>query len=100
MSYKVEGDYFESCTCTVSCPCIFLAPATEEACDVLFAWHIKGGEMDKVNLDDLNVVLATHSPHNMTKDGWKVTLYLDERADPNQAKALRAIFSKQTKNHL
>jgi len=100
MSYKVEGDYFESCTCTVSCPCIFLAPATEEACDVLFAWHIKGGEMDGVNLDDLNVVLAAHSPRNMTEGGWKVALYLDERADPNQAKALGAIFSGQAGGHL
>ncbi len=100
MSYKVEGDYFESCTCTVSCPCIFLAPATEEACDVLFAWHIKGGEMDGVNLDDLNVVLAAHSPRNMTEGGWKVALYLDERADPNQAKALGAIFSGRAGGHL
>ncbi len=100
MSYKVEGDYFESCTCTVSCPCIFLAPATEEACDVLFAWHVKGGEMDGVNLDDLNVVLAAHSPRNMTEGGWKVALYLDERADPNQATALGAIFSGQAGGHL
>ncbi|SRR6266536_3171459 len=100
MSYKVEGDYFESCTCTVSCPCIFLAPATEEACDVLFAWHVKGGEMDGVNLDDLNVVLAAHSPRNMTEGGWKVALYLDERAEPNQAKALGAIFSGQAGGHL
>jgi len=100
MSYKVEGDYFESCTCTVSCPCIFLAPATEEACDVLFDWHVKGGEMDGVNNDDLNVVLAAHSPRNMTEGGWKVALYLDERAEPNQAKALGAIFSGQAGGHL
>lgn len=30
MSFHVEGDYFESCTCRVSCPCTFLAPATED----------------------------------------------------------------------
>jgi hypothetical protein len=100
MSYQVEGDYFESCTCTVSCPCIFLAPATEEACDVMFAWHIRRGEMDGVSLGELNVALAAHSPRNMTEGGWKVALYLDERADPEQAKALGAIFSGQAGGHL
>jgi hypothetical protein len=100
MSYRVEGDYFESCTCAVSCPCIFLAPATEEACDVLFAWHIRDGEMDGVGLGDLNVALAAHSPRNMTEGGWKVALYLDERANPEQAKALGAIFSGQAGGHL
>lgn len=100
MSFKVEGDYFESCTCSVSCPCIFLAPATHEACDVLFAWHIRGGEMDGISLADLNVALAAHTPRNMTEGGWKVALYVDERANPDQSKALGAIFSGQAGGHL
>lgn len=100
MSYQVQGDYFESCSCRVSCPCIFLAPATEEACDVLFAWHIRGGKMDGVDLEGLNVALAAHSPRNMTEGGWKVALYIDERAKPDQAKALGAIFSGQAGGHL
>jgi hypothetical protein len=100
MSFHVDGDYFESCSCQVSCPCIFLAPATEDACDVLFAWHIRSGEMDGVSLEDLNVALAAHSPKRMTEGGWKVALYLDERADPDQAKALGAIFSGQAGGHL
>jgi hypothetical protein len=100
MSFKVEGDYFESCNCQVSCPCIFLAPATEEACEVLFAWHIRGGEMDGVRLDNLNVVMAVQSPKLMTDGGWKAALYLDERANEEQAKALGAIFSGQAGGHL
>jgi hypothetical protein len=100
MSFHVDGDYFESCTCQVSCPCIFLAPATEDACDVLFAWHIGSGEMDGVRLDDLNVAMAVHTPKRMTEGGWKAALYLDERADPDQAKALGAIFSGQAGGHL
>jgi hypothetical protein len=100
MSFKVEGDYFESCNCQVSCPCIFLAPATEAACEVLFAWHIRGGEMDGVRLDNLNVVMAVQSPKLMTDGGWKAALYLDERANEEQAKALGAIFSGQAGGHL
>ncbi len=100
MSFHVAGDYFESCTCQVSCPCIFLAPATEDACDVLFAWHIRRGEMDGVSLEDLTVAMAAHSPKLMTEGGWKAALYLDERADADQAKALGAIFSGQAGGHL
>jgi hypothetical protein len=100
MSFHVSGDYFESCTCRVSCPCIFLAPATEDACDVFFAWHIERGAMDDVSLDDLNVALAVHSPKLMTEGGWTAALYLDERAGPDQARALGAIFSGQAGGHL
>jgi hypothetical protein len=100
MSFHVDGDYFESCTCQVSCPCIFLAPATEDACDVLFAWHIRHGEMDGVSLAGLNVALAVHTPKRMTEGGWKAALYLDERAGPDQAKALGSIFSGKAGGHL
>lgn len=100
MSFHISGDYFESCTCRVSCPCIFLAPATEDACDVFFAWHIRNGEMDGVNLDDLNAAMAVHSPKLMTEGNWKAALYLDVRADADQAKALGAIFSGQAGGHL
>ena len=100
VSFKVEGDYFESCNCTVSCPCIFLAPATEDACDVVFAWHISRGAMDGIKLDGLNVVMAVHSPKRMTEGGWKAALYLDESADEKQGKALGAIFSGQAGGHL
>jgi len=93
MEFQVEGDYFESCTCKVSCPCIFLAPATTDACDVFFAWHITRGEMKGTRLEDLNVVLAAHSPK-------QAALYIDERADPEQAKLLGAIFTGQAGGHL
>lgn len=100
MGFQVEGDYFESCTCSVSCPCIFLAPATTDACDVFFAWHISRGEMDGTRLEDLNIVLAVRSPKQMTEGGWKAALYIDERANPAQAKVLGEIFSGQAGGHL
>jgi hypothetical protein len=36
----------------------------------------------------------------MTEGGWKAALYIDERADADQAKALGAIFSGQAGGHL
>jgi len=83
----------------VSCPCIFLNPATEDFCDNFFAWHISHGEMDRVDLAGLNVAMAVHSPKQMQDGNWKVVLYLDERANPEQADVLQAIFGGQAGGH-
>jgi hypothetical protein len=83
----------------VSCPCIFLNPATEDFCDGFFAWHIHRGEMDGVDLAGLSVAMAVHSPKQMQDGKWKVVLYLDEQADENQTNALQAIFSGQAGGH-
>ncbi len=83
MSFSVEGDYFETCTCDISCPCIWLQPANKETCDVILAWHVTKGAKDGVDLSDLNAVLAVHSPKQMTDGGWKLALYLDDRATPS-----------------
>lgn len=100
MTYRIEGDYFEACSCKVSCPCIFLNPGTEDNCDVFFAWRINSGEKDGTRLGGLNVALAVHSPKLMTDGGWRVALYLDDRATQQQTDALTAIFAGQAGGHL
>jgi hypothetical protein len=100
MSFSVEGDYFETCQCDVSCPCIWLKPADKEECDVMLAWHVSKGEKDGVDLSGMNAVLAVHSPKQMTDGGWKVALYLDDRATPEQSEALGAVFSGGAGGHL
>ena len=100
MGFSVEGAYLEACSCAVSCPCIFLAPATEDACDVFLAWRIDHGDKDGVSLSGLNAALAVHTPKQMTDGNWRVALYLDDRANPEQRAALGAIFSGQAGGHL
>ena len=100
MAFQISGDYFEACNCQVSCPCIFLAPATEDRCHVFFAWRITKGAKDGVDVSGLSVALAVDSPKVMTDGGWRVALYLDDRATPQQAEALGAIFSGAAGGHL
>src|SRR3974390_356958 len=99
MSFFVEGDYFEVCSCDVSCNCVWLGPATQDHCDVLLAWHVNSGDMDGVDLSGLNAVMAVHSPKQMTDGGWKVALYLDDRASAEQSEALGAVFSGGAGRH-
>ena len=100
MSFLVKGDYFEACSCDVSCPCIWLGPATQDACDLLLAWHVTEGDKDGVDLSGLNAVMAVHTPKQMTDGNWKVALYLDDRATPVQSEALGAVFSGGAGGHL
>lgn len=100
MGFIVQGDYLEACSCAVSCPCVFLAPATEEACDLFIAWRIDRGEKDGVDLAGLNAALAVHTPKQMTDGNWRVALYLDDRASSEQQEALAAIFSGQAGGHM
>lgn len=98
-TWSITGEYFENCSCTVACPCIFsekaplTAEPTEGVCDAAFAFHIDSGSFGDVSLDGLNVGLATHTPGVMIEGNWKIVLYIDERADDAQSQALQAIFS-------
>src|SRR6266849_10064116 len=98
--FRVEGDYFEACSCKVMCSCIFLAPATEDHCDVFIGWHVTKGQLGNIDLKGLNAALVVHSPKQMTDGGWKLALYIDERASKAQAEALTGIFSGGAGGHL
>jgi hypothetical protein len=100
MSFSVEGDYFEVCNCDVSCNCVWLGAATQDNCDLLLAWHVANGAKDGVDLSGLNTVMAVHTQKRMTDGGWKVALYLDDRASAEQSEALGAVFSGAAGGHL
>ena len=96
MSWSLEGEYMENCSCDVLCPCItssMAGPADTERCFVPLAMHIEKGAKDGLSLDGLNAVLVVDSPQVMGEGGWRVAVYLDERADEEQQAALGQILS-------
>lgn len=98
--WRLQGRYFETCNCEVSCPCVWLQPPTEGECKLLVAWHVDEGYLDEVRLDDLNVALACHAPETMIAGGWSAALYVDARSNPAQEHALTRIFTGQVGGHL
>jgi hypothetical protein len=62
MGFSVKGDYFETCSCDASCPCIWLGPATQDACDVLLAWQVTEGQKDGADIPEMNAVMAVRTP--------------------------------------
>jgi hypothetical protein len=97
-SWRIEGQYFETCNCEFLCPCIssnMAARPDEGDCAVALAFHIDRGAKDRVALDDLSFIVVARSPGPMIDGGWTVGLIVDERASQEQADAILAIASGQ-----
>lgn len=97
--WNLEGQYMEVCTCEAVCPCTMLNDPTEGTCTGVVAWHIDEGTFNGTALDDLNVIVALHTPGNMADGNWKAALYLDDRASPEQHEALGTIFGGEAGGH-
>ena len=97
--WELSGSYFENCNCSVVCPCLVSAAPplttrpTQGVCDVALIFHIDKGKYAEVSLDDLNVVVAVHTPGPMGEGNWTLAAYIDERANDQQTEALGNIFS-------
>jgi hypothetical protein len=96
MSWRLNGEYFENCNCDILCPCItssMQGSADNERCWVPLICHVDSGERDGVSLDGLNFILVADTPAVMGQGGWRIAVYIDERADERQREAFGAILS-------
>lgn len=96
MAWRMEGTYFESCNCDMLCPCTwsaFTAPATNERCGVVLAYHVDSGEVDDVDVSGLSFALVVDAPQVMSEGGWRAGVYLDSAASSAQAEKLTAVVS-------
>jgi len=94
MSWKIEGDYMETCNCDFLCPCItsnLAATPTEGDCKFALALRINQGEKDGVSLDGLSFIVLVRSPGAMAEGNMKVGLIVDERASAAQTEAIAEI---------
>jgi len=92
--WRVEGEYMETCNCTLLCPCItsnMAARPTEGDCKAALAMRIDKGEKDGVRLDGLSFIVMLHAPGAMADGNMTVGLIVDERASDAQAEAIGAI---------
>lgn len=98
MAWRLEGSFFESCPCDMVCPCItsaFTMPADVERCRMVLAFHIESGEVEGVDVHGLNVALVGDTPPVMADGNWRVGMFMDAAASPEQADKLAAVFSGQ-----
>jgi hypothetical protein len=98
MTWRLEGTYFENCSCDMVCPCTasgFSMPADTERCRVLLAFHIHSGDVDGVDVGNLSVAIFADTPQVMSDGNWRVGMFMDAAASQEQADKLGAVFSGQ-----
>jgi hypothetical protein len=98
MAWRVEGTYFENCSCDMVCPCTtsgLTMPADTERCRVLLAFHIDSGDVDGVDVSNLSVAVLADTPQVMSDGNWRVGVFMDAAASQEQAEKLGALFSGQ-----
>jgi len=99
--WHVTGSYFEACNCQAICPCRrrggqkAVGRSTYGVCDFALSWHVLQGAFGRLPLDGLSVIMAGSYSDDEPGTPWRVSLYVDERATPEQHTALAAIFSGQ-----
>jgi hypothetical protein len=100
-SYSIKGSYYETCACSVSCPCASNATLpTEGHCDGVSLVHIDKGTYGPVKLDGLNLAIVLRSPKGQkVKDSFEkgemdlFTLYLDDKANAQQKEVMPKLIA-------
>ena len=95
-SWKITGQLEEACSCAAACPCWFDSKPTRPTCGGNQVLFIQKGNYGNVKLDGLAIANYAQSPENQTMmdsfGKWNFsTNYIDEKANPEQRKALEAI---------
>ncbi|MGI9482186.1 MAG: DUF1326 domain-containing protein [Hyphomicrobiales bacterium] len=94
--WALKGELMLSCNCTVFCPCVLSLghhPPTEGYCQTWGGVRIDEGNFGDIELSGLNLGLIMEIPGLMSRGNWTAGVYVDERADVYQLKALSKIFS-------
>jgi hypothetical protein len=96
-TWQLTGTYLESCNCEAICPCRTIGGhkggrSTYGICLGALSWAIESGDVNGIDLAGLGVVLALRYDDDEPGSPWSFFLYVDERGDERQRKALEDVF--------
>jgi hypothetical protein len=96
MAYSLRGQFIESCSCNMLCPCWFGVPSLaiqdQGWCATAAAVRIQAGNSDGVDLSGRTVALALDFPDVIFNGNGTGRLYLEEGCSAEQQRELEAIF--------
>jgi len=93
MSYVLEGQLLEVCTCKTLCPCWVGEDPDSGTCDGTLAWKIETGSVDGIDVSGLTICVLAHIPGNILQGNWRAVVYVDDRATPEQKQALLDVWT-------
>jgi len=94
MAWKLEGTYFETCSCEVVCPCTasLTLGADYDRCNVTIVFHVVDGDVEGTDVSGLTVAAVADSPKVMSDGNWRLGVFIDSAASDEQAQKLGAVF--------
>ena len=95
-SWKVAGQYYETCSCDFVCPCVpgrLTVKPTKGSCTFAMSFKIDNGKFGDVGLDGLGFIIVGYTPEEMGKGNWSAGVIVDERASAAQRDAIVTIAS-------
>ena len=97
MSWSLRGNYVETCSCELMCPCNMSLDhgATYDFCRVTLVFNIREGSVGDVSISGRKVALIADTPKVMTQGNWRVGVFIDEAATDEQFDQLVQVFSGQ-----
>jgi hypothetical protein len=94
--WKVAGQYFETCSCDLVCPCVLTqltAKPSKGSCTFAMGFKIEQGKFGEVPLDGLGFMIIGFTPEEMGKGNWSAGVIVDERASIEQRDAIVTVAS-------
>ena len=97
-SWTIAGTYLEACNCEAICPCRRIGGrqggrSTYGVCTGALSWAVTSGRAGDVRLDGLGAVMACRYDDDEPGSPWTFLLYVDERGDDDQRRALVEILT-------
>jgi hypothetical protein len=97
MAWKLNGTYFETCSCEVVCPCTasLALGADYDRCRVTLVFNIVTGEIEGTDVSGLKVAAIADTPKVMSEGNWRLGVFVDAAASDEQAEKLIGVFGGQ-----
>jgi hypothetical protein len=97
VSWSLKGNYVETCSCELMCPCnlSFDHGATYDYCRATLVFDVREGDVEGTDIAGLKVAAIIDTPKVMTDGNWRLGVYVDDRATEEQADKLVKVFTGQ-----
>jgi hypothetical protein len=97
VAWNLKGDYVETCSCELMCPCNLSLDhgATYDFCRVTLVFDIREGDVEGTDIGGRRVALVADTPKVMTDGNWRLGVFIDDDASDEQADKLVQVFSGQ-----
>jgi hypothetical protein len=97
-TWRIAGDYFESCNCDAICPCRTVGGrpggrSTHGVCFGVLSWLVRQGHAGDVDLSGLAAAFTIRYDDDEPGSPWTFVVYVDERGTAEQREALAAILT-------